>query len=138
MNHRQDSFLSLTCTTAGPNMEATLLSWNAPFENSLCQFTGQRPAVASQSRHNRQKATLCKIFYVFLKISGVFPFLFFYVSAILAHIYILKSFDRKEQPTSMSQTESGWLYHRRGAFHKSLHGEVRTLQSSQPNSITSD
>ena len=38
----------------------------------------------------------------------------------------------------MSQTESGWLNHRRGAFHKSLHGEVRTLQSLLPNDITSD
>ncbi|HYX50335.1 MAG TPA: PP2C family serine/threonine-protein phosphatase, partial [Ktedonobacteraceae bacterium] len=38
----------------------------------------------------------------------------------------------------MSQTESGWLHHRRGAFHKTLHGEVRTLQSLLSNSITSD
>jgi len=38
----------------------------------------------------------------------------------------------------MSQTESGWLHHRRGAFHKSLHGEVRTLQPPLPNSITPD
>src|SRR6266571_2596014 len=47
-------------------------------------------------------------------------------------------FDRKEQSTSMSQTEQGWLNHRRGAFHKSLHGDVRTLQSLLPNYITSD
>src|SRR6266566_2948800 len=38
----------------------------------------------------------------------------------------------------MSQTEQGWLNHRRGAFHKSLHGDVRTLQSLLPNYITSD
>jgi len=38
----------------------------------------------------------------------------------------------------MSQTESGWLHHRRGAFHKSLHGEVRTLQSHLPNDFAFD
>jgi len=38
----------------------------------------------------------------------------------------------------MSQTETGWLHHRRGAFHNSLHGSVRILQSHQHNSITSD
>ena len=38
----------------------------------------------------------------------------------------------------MSQTESGWLHHRRGAFYKSLHGEVRTLQHLLPNSLASD
>jgi PPM family protein phosphatase len=38
----------------------------------------------------------------------------------------------------MSQTESGWLSHRRGAFHNSLHGSVRALQSPLHNSITSD
>src|SRR5256886_3416057 len=38
----------------------------------------------------------------------------------------------------MSQTESGWFNHRRGAFHKSLHGDVRTLESLLPNYITSD
>ena len=38
----------------------------------------------------------------------------------------------------MSQTEQGWLNHRRGAFHKSLHGEVRTLQQILPNSLASD
>ncbi len=38
----------------------------------------------------------------------------------------------------MSQTETGWLHHRRGAFHKSLHGEVRTLQPLSPNSTHSD
>lgn len=38
----------------------------------------------------------------------------------------------------MSQTESGWVYHRKGAFQKSLHGEVRALQPSLPNSISSD
>ena len=38
----------------------------------------------------------------------------------------------------MSQTESVWLHHRRGAFDISLHGEVRTLQSQLPNSIASD
>jgi protein phosphatase len=47
-------------------------------------------------------------------------------------------YDRKEQPTSMSQTESGWLHHRNGAFQKSLHGEVRTLQSPVSNSTISD
>jgi serine/threonine protein phosphatase PrpC len=38
----------------------------------------------------------------------------------------------------MSQTESGWPHHRRGAFYKSLHGEVRTLQQILPNSFASD
>ena len=38
----------------------------------------------------------------------------------------------------MSQIESGWLYHRKGAFDKSLHGEVRTLQPLPPGSISSD
>jgi serine/threonine protein phosphatase PrpC len=38
----------------------------------------------------------------------------------------------------MSQTESSWLHHRRGAFYKSLHGEVRTLQQLLPNSLASD
>jgi serine/threonine protein phosphatase PrpC len=38
----------------------------------------------------------------------------------------------------MSQTESGWLHHRRGAFYKSLHGDVRTLQQILPNSLASD
>ncbi|MGZ3645335.1 MAG: hypothetical protein ACXVCM_15945, partial [Ktedonobacteraceae bacterium] len=38
----------------------------------------------------------------------------------------------------MSQTETGWLHHRRGAFHKSLHGEVRTLQPLSPNSTHSN
>ncbi len=35
----------------------------------------------------------------------------------------------------MSQTESGWLHHRRGAYHASLHGEMRTLQPLGPRSI---
>ncbi len=38
----------------------------------------------------------------------------------------------------MSQTEPGWLHHRRGAFDKSLHGEVRTLQSHVPNDFAFD
>jgi serine/threonine protein phosphatase PrpC len=38
----------------------------------------------------------------------------------------------------MSQTESGWIHYRRGAFHKSLHGDMRTLQLPLSNSITSD
>jgi serine/threonine protein phosphatase PrpC len=38
----------------------------------------------------------------------------------------------------MSQTEPGWLHHRRGAFDKSLHGEVRTLQSHLPNDFAFD
>jgi serine/threonine protein phosphatase PrpC len=38
----------------------------------------------------------------------------------------------------MSQTEPGWLHHRRGAFDKSLHGEVRTLQSHLPDDFALD
>ena len=38
----------------------------------------------------------------------------------------------------MSQSESGWLHHRRGAFHSSLHGKIKTLQPLKPGSITSD
>ena len=38
----------------------------------------------------------------------------------------------------MSQTETVWLHYRRGAFHNSLHGAVRTLQSPLHNSMTSD
>ena len=38
----------------------------------------------------------------------------------------------------MSQTESGWIHHRRGASHKSSHGEVITTESLLPNSIASD
>src|SRR5205809_6319096 len=37
----------------------------------------------------------------------------------------------------MSQTETVWLHYRRGAFHNSLHGAVRTLQSPLHNSMTS-
>lgn len=38
----------------------------------------------------------------------------------------------------MSQTETGRLHHRRGAFHNSLHGSVRTVQSPLHKSFTSD
>ncbi len=36
----------------------------------------------------------------------------------------------------MSQTESGWLHHRKGAYQTSLHGEMRTSQSLSSGSIT--
>jgi PPM family protein phosphatase len=41
---------------------------------------------------------------------------------------ILKTFDRKEQSTSMSQTRAGRLNYRRGASHEYLNGSVRSLQ----------
>src|SRR5215467_11429511 len=38
----------------------------------------------------------------------------------------------------MSQTESGWLHHRRGAYQTSLHGKMRTMQPLKPESTASD
>ena len=38
----------------------------------------------------------------------------------------------------MSHIESGWLHHRREAFNKSLHGEVKTVQSHLPIDFASD
>lgn len=35
----------------------------------------------------------------------------------------------------MSQTESGWLHHRRGAYQTSLHGQMSTMQPLRPGSI---
>ena len=37
----------------------------------------------------------------------------------------------------MSQTESGWLHYRRGAYQTSLHGEMRTSQPLKPVSTAS-
>src|SRR6266496_5275855 len=51
---------------------------------------------------------------------------------------IPKTFDRKEQSTSMSQTRPGWLIQHRRVSHEYLNGSVRSLQSLLPDGAISE
>jgi serine/threonine protein phosphatase PrpC len=51
---------------------------------------------------------------------------------------ITKTFDRKEQSTSMSQTRPGRLNHRRGVSHEYLNGSVGSLQWLLPDVATKE
>jgi PPM family protein phosphatase len=50
----------------------------------------------------------------------------------------LKTFDRKEQSTSMSQNRAFRLNHRRGASHEYLNGRVSSLQALLIDDVTSE